>query len=432
MRILVLNCPSKTHLYALTPLAWALRTAGHEVRMATQPDPVGLTPQDVAHTGLTAVSLGTPIDLTAMVSEKATEEEALPVPDADAGPYENGRKSVQADYAADDPLGELTALADWHFTIFNPDSVIDDAVRFARAWKPDLVLWDGMTMAYAGPVAARACGAAHARLVMCTDALMQLRTAARAVDPARDPMRVHLEPILARYGLDFTEESVTGQWSVNAMPPWTWQPEGIDYQMVRAVPFNGPSIVPEWLYAEPDRRRVCLTLGLSFRELNAGASVSDMLDAVADLDAEVIVTLTDEQRAALPALPGNVRPVPFVPLNALLPTCSAIVHHGGYGTVAAATYYGVPQLLVPGKFGADKFWGPLAVVTALEEQGAGVYVSDPGRLTAEALHNQLRRVLDSPSYGRNAERLRARTAAVPSPNDVVPQMEKLATVHRAG
>ncbi|MET7468235.1 nucleotide disphospho-sugar-binding domain-containing protein [Micromonospora sp. NPDC005686] len=431
MRILVLNCPSKTHLYALTPLAWALRTAGHEVRMATQPDPVGLTAQDVAHCGLTAVPLGEPIDLTAMVSEKAAEGEPA-VPHAEAGPYENGRKSVQADYAADDPLGELTALADWHFTTFNPDTVIDAAVRVARAWKPDLVLWDGMTMAYAGPVAARACGAAHARLVICTDALMQLRNAARAVDPTRDPMRAALEPILARYGLDFTEDLVTGQWSVNAMAPWTWQPEGIDYQAVRAVPFNGPSIVPEWLYAEPERPRVCLTLGLSFRELNAGASTSDMLDAVADLDAEVVVTLSKEQHDARVTLPGNVRSVPFVPLTALLPTCSAIVHHGGYGTVISATHYGVPQLIVPGKFGGDKFWGPLAVVTALEEQGAGVYASDPGRLSADVLHGHLRRVLGDPSYARNAERLRAEAAAVPSPNDVVPEMEKLTALHRAG
>ncbi|MCW3818952.1 DUF1205 domain-containing protein [Micromonospora sp. DR5-3] len=432
MRILILNCPSKTHLYALTPLAWALRTAGHEVRVGTQPDPVGLTAEDVAHTGLTAVSLGPPIDVTGMVAEKAAEAEAAAVPDAAAGPYENGRKSVQADYVAGDPYLELEALANWHFTTFNPDPVIDAAVSFARAWKPDLVLWDGMTMAYAGPAAARACGAAHARLVICTDALVQLRNAARAADPERDPMRAALEPILARYGLDFTEDSVTGQWSVNAMQPWTWQPDGIDYQMVRAVPFNGPSIVPEWLYAEPDRRRVCLTLGLSFRELNAGASLGDMLDAVADLDAEVVVTLSAEQRAALPTLPSNVRPVPFVPLNALLPTCSAIVHHGGYGTVASATHYGVPQLLVPGKFGGDKFWGPLAVVTALEERGAGVYVSDPGRLTADVLHGHLRRVLDDPSYARNAERLRAETAAVPTPNDVVPEMEKLTALHRAG
>lgn len=432
MRILILNCPSKTHLYALTPLAWALRTAGHEVRVGTQPDPVALTTQDVAHTGLTAVSLGAPIDLTAMVSEKAAEAEAAPVPDPAAGPYENGRKSVQADYVAEDPLGELTALAEWHFAAFNPDSVIDDAVSFARAWKPDLVLWDGMTMAYAGPVAAWACGAAHARLVICTDALVQLRDAARAVDPAADPMRAALEPILARYGLDFTEDLVTGQWSINAMQPWTWQPDGIEYQTVRPVPFNGPSVVPEWLYRQPDRPRVCLTLGLSFRELNAGASVSDMLDAVADLDAEVVVTLSEEQRAARPALPANVRPVTFVPLTALLPTCSAIVHHGGYGTVVSATHYGVPQLLVPGKFGGDKFWGPLATVTTLEERHAGVYVADPGRLTAEVLHGHLRRVLDDPSYARNAENLRAETAAVPSPNDIVPMMEKLTAVHRAG
>jgi hypothetical protein len=42
-----------------------------------------------------------------------------------------------------------------------------------------------------------------------------------------------------------------------------------------------------------------------------------------------------------------VRVVDFVPLNALLPTCSAVVHHGGSGTFAAVLEHGVPQLIIP-------------------------------------------------------------------------------------
>ncbi|MFF2750047.1 hypothetical protein ACFVVA_31480 [Kitasatospora sp. NPDC058048] len=48
-----------------------------------------------------------------------------------------------------------------------PDRMIDDLVAFARDWRPDLAVWD--TMTFAGPVAARACGAAHARLMFGLD-----------------------------------------------------------------------------------------------------------------------------------------------------------------------------------------------------------------------------------------------------------------------
>ncbi len=46
-------------------------------------------------------------------------------------------------------------------------------------------------------------------------------------------------------------------------------------------------------------------------------------------------------------LPEGVRHVPFAPFSALLPHCSALVHHGGVGTMAQALRAGVPQLMMP-------------------------------------------------------------------------------------
>ena len=431
MRILFVICPSKTHLYAIAPLAWALRTAGHHVQVAGQPDPAGLTTEGIAHTGLTAVSIGEEIDMAAMVADM--EAEISPQAAASGpydGPYDQQRKSMQSDYAKEDPRGELDLLARYHFAGFSPDSVIVDAVRYARSWKPDLVIWDGMTMTFSGPVAARACGAAHARFVIGADALVQLRTEVREQNLGSDPMQDCLEPILERFGMDFTEEMVVGQWSINAMPAWTWLPPDMHYLMMRPVPFNGPSVVPEWLHEEPERKRVCITTGLSFRELNAGPSAGDLLQAVADLDAEVVITLSREQAAALPSLPSNVRTAEFVPMTALLPSCSAIVHHGGYGTFVSAMEHAVPQLVVPGKFGSDKYWGPVAMANGLEKQGAGAYVADPGRLTADGLHDHLMKVLKDPAFGRNAARLRGEAAEMPTPNDVVPAIEELTAGHR--
>jgi glycosyltransferase (activator-dependent family) len=427
MRVLFLMGPGRTHLYAMAPLAWALQTAGHHVRVASQVDPAGMTADDIAHTGLTAVSIGDEIDVGAMVAGAPVEAAEPALIDS---PYEKGRKSTQEDYARQDPHTELDLVARYHFAGFNPDSVIEGAVRYARSWRPDLVIWDGMTMTYSGPVAARACGAAHARFVLGTDALVQLRTAAGEQHPGSDPIRDGLQPILDRHGLDFAEEMVVGQWSISSMPPWTWQPPAVPYLAMRPVPFNGPSTVPDWLLEEPGRKRVCLTLGLSHRELNPGPSAEGMLDAVADVDAEVVLTLGADQLASLRRVPGNVRAVEFVPMTALLPTCSAVVHHGGYGTFISALDHAVPQLLVPGKFGSDRYWGPVAMANGLEARGAGVYVSDPGRLTPEGLREHLLAVLKDPAFEANAARLRAEALATPTPNEVVPAIEKLTAEHR--
>ncbi len=420
MRVLFLTCPSKTHLYAMTPLAWALQTAGHEVRVASQIDPAGFTTRDLGSTGLTGVAIGDELDLAGMFAEALAEPAAEPSPPPPV-------RQTQDQYSDADVVAELEGLAQWHFGGFNPDSVIDGAVRLARRWRPDLVIWDGMTMAYAGPIAARAAGAAHARFVFGTDVLVQLRAAAGDRDPVRDTVR----PLLERYGLRYDEDTLRGQWSINAMPPWTWQPPDMTYLWMRQPSYNGPAVVPDWLLDEPARPRVCVTVGLSHRELDAGASAGDLLAAVADLDAEVVVTLGEKQLAALPSVPDNVRPVDFVPLGALLPTCSAIVHHGGYGTFISALEHAVPQLLVPGKFGNDKFWGPMATADALEEHGAGLYVSEAGQLTADVLRDKLQRVLKDPAFARNATRLRDRTDELPAPNDIVPALERLTARHRA-
>jgi hypothetical protein len=49
-------------------------------------------------------------------------------------------------------------------------------------------------------------------------------------------------------------------------------------------------------------------------------------------------------------LPPEVRWFAYVPLRQLLPRSSAILHHGGIGTVAAALAAGIPQLIAPLNF----------------------------------------------------------------------------------
>ncbi|MEU8194199.1 activator-dependent family glycosyltransferase [Microbispora amethystogenes] len=421
MRVLFATAPFRSHLFVQAPLAWALRTAGHDVRVAAQPDMA----DDIMRCGLTAVPVGRGVDLNTQMS--AAEPQENPADPRNPGPG----LPVQTDYARDDPLAELGAHVGGCRALFNPEAVIEELVEFARDWEPDLVVWD--TFAFAGVVAARACGAAHARMLFGADGLGQLRAACRPIwdgqppQARTDPLREWLEPVLARYGCAFDEETALGQWTIFPMPTWVWRPPGIHYLPMRHMAFNGPSSVPKWLHRPPARPRVCVTLGLSHRERNFGvvASAADLFAAVDGLDVEVIAALDATQLRSVTHVPDNVRVHDFVPLNVLLPTCSAIVHSGGAGTFASALEHGVPQLIVPNIYWAEKWWGPVLMANGLEDQGAGVYVADADHLTADTLRDRLVRVLEDPSFAGNAERLRRETLGMPTPNDVVPILERL-------
>ena len=98
-------------------------------------------------------------------------------------------------------------------------------------------------------------------------------------------------------------------------------------------------------------------------------------------------------------LPEDVLAVEHAPHDWLLPRTSAVVHHGGAGTTAAALHAGRPSVVCP--FIADQpFWG-----RRLWALGAGGAPIPRKRLTAERLADAIREVTNDPSYRTNAELL---------------------------
>ncbi|MDN3354701.1 nucleotide disphospho-sugar-binding domain-containing protein [Actinomadura sp. DC4] len=406
-------------------MAWALRGAGHQVFVASVPDP-GLTTEDVTSTGLTSVSVGEPVNIGEMAQEEASKIAPV-VPPA----TEPGRKTVQADYSNCDVRVELEQMARIYPVVFSSKSMVDELIAFAAEWRPDLVVWDHLMM-FAGPAVAKACGAANARLVYCPDSVAQLRIAYRERYGSPDPIEKGVRDRFADFGLDFDPSMTDGDFTINTMPPWTWRPAGQHYLNVRPMSFNGPSAVPKWLHEQPARRRICITLGLTSRGVHSNIpSVENLFAAVAGLDVEVIATLAPESVADLPGIPDNVRVVEFVPMNTLLATCSAILHHGGAGTVFSALEHGIPQIILPSTFANEKFWGQVGHAEGLENQGAGIYVDTSRPVTAGELRDHLVRALDDPSYARNAARLRTELLEMPAPNDVIPALTRLTAEHRA-
>jgi UDP:flavonoid glycosyltransferase YjiC (YdhE family) len=440
MRVVFTPWPNPAHLYPLVPLAWALQTAGHEVRIATHAS----LAKAIASVGLAAVPLGDPSVSplgpgepwkpgTEEKMERITEALGLEYPDRDHW----------------DVLYKFMLPAMWDWQPYgaspsDPHPEVDQLVDFARYWRPDLVIWDPCCPI--GAVAAGVTGAAHGRMLWGLDYFSWAmdRFAERAEQPGgpeENPLVETMRPSCERHGVEVTDELIVGQFTVDPLPSAMRLPTDTRTIPVRWEPFAAQIPLPEWLCRPPERPRVGLTLGLSQRLFfkDGWDHVPKLMDMVAELDIEVVATLNADQLALVKRLPDNVRTVDFVPLNQLLPTCSALIHQGGMGTFAAASALGVPQLIID--YEAEQGWtvveedGEEALATEkhtestitanyVTERGAGLPLDI--RLSVDTMRKQLVRVLEEPSVREGAARLHADWLATPSPNEVVPSLEKLA------
>lgn len=163
------------------------------------------------------------------------------------------------------------------------------------------------------------------------------------------------------------------------------------------LPLGPPTVGP--------RPRVYVTFGTLFNQNLDLFRVA--LDALAPLPVEVVVTIgRDHDPAALAPHPANARVERFVPQAELLPSCQAIVHHGGAGTMFGALAHGVPQVIVPQ--GADNF----EHTDICERAGVAVGLR-PGEATPDALARAVQQVLDDPGYREAGARVAAEIAALP-------------------
>jgi glycosyltransferase (activator-dependent family) len=427
MRVLFVTLPAKAHLYAQVPLAWALRAAGHEVCVASQPD----LAEAITAAGLTAVPVGRVMHQEAVRTQGRRRREELEERGEEVHPFylEWERELDIAEFRPERLTPEYMhgVLLIWTFIFQNtsPPEMIEDLVGFARAWRPDLLIAD--TTVFAGAIAARASGAVHARLLYGLDLVGHMRQkylemlSSLPWERRDDPVREWLTPILAGYGCEFGEDVVLGQWSIDPTLPSMRLAVDHHYLPMRFVPYNGPAKIPDWLREPPKRQRACLTLGLSLREIlgKDRVSVAMLLEAVGGLDAEVVATLDANQLAGA-QVPGNVRAVDFVPLNELLPSCSAIIHQGGFGQAQNAIAHGIPQIMLP-----NGYWDTMPRARRVHDAGAGLCVADAERMTAAELRRQLEAVLADPSFAKGAHRLRTEMLGTPAPAEVARTIEAL-------
>jgi UDP:flavonoid glycosyltransferase YjiC (YdhE family) len=382
LRVLCTSTGGAGHVHALAPVARALRDRGHDVRWAVAADggdAVGAMGFEWTAAGLTtaarraaaAAELGGIMQLP-MAQRRGPMFAAFFA--RAAGPV------MQRDLAP-----------------------IIDRVR------PDVVLRETGELA-AAPIAA-------ARGIP----LVTVAFSGVLPEPARDEVIDDLRPLWQAEGLgDPSWADVYGQLYLHPFPVSFGQRP--DSEVVRpARPDGGsPSAKPAaWLAAlGVDRPFVYVTSGTEppsvtfpWRELFAALSGFDV-DAVATIGPHV-------DQVALGAVPANVRVERFVPQADLLGRASAVVSHGGAGTVLGAASHGRPQLVVP--LFADQWENGVAVDGA----GCGIVVG-PDRRSVEDLDRSLRTVLASSSHHDAATRVADEIAAMPTATDLALEVEALA------
>lgn len=384
MRVLFNACPSEGHVYPLVSLAWALRAAGHQV-LVTSSEAVM---DGVKRAGLLGVaSFG-----------------SITIPDG----MLHGRPPQEIRTAADLMIGDeglgagYARLAEWAFA---------ETDRLVRAWRPDLMVCEPTAMA--GMLAAGKHG------IPLIEHRWGLRSAPEVITATMD----RLESLREEIGLA-TEPKP--ELIIDVCPPSLQYPDVAAGTAMRYVPYNGGTDgLPDWVFQPPSSTRVCLTVGTALPGFAWGLRlVRELLDGLRELPVEVVLAMNGEHVAQLglpDPLPSGVRAAERVPLDLLLPSCAAVVHHGGAGTMSTALVHGLPQVIVP-SFGDSHL-----TAERIAQAGAGLGIPID-QVSSTQVRDTTASLLDEDNpYRRRARAFASEIAEQRPPAEIVSLLEDLVT-----
>ncbi|OLT48982.1 hypothetical protein BJF85_11100 [Saccharomonospora sp. CUA-673] len=374
MRVLFVGAGSPAIVFGLVPLANALRSNGHEVLAAVNRPSVPIA----AGAGMPAVAMVEHDIWHYVWQDRAGNERTF---------VEGYRE-------------ELEFTGGWFAHLGA------DGYEYLRAltehWRPDLVV--GGRMCYAAPLLAARLGVPHVQVAWDSGDWPWTDEGARPV----------LAPELQELGLaDLPAPDVR----IEICPPALRAPDD-GATLMRWTPGNLQKEVEPWMVTPPARPRVCLTAGSRASEERSLDFLLAAVESLRVLDVEIVIPAPEELAAALrERVPDDVR-TGWVPLDVLMPTCSLVVHHAGGATTMTAVDAGVPQLAIP----ETVAFGP--PVQRLADYGAAIVLS-AADATAEAVAAACGTLLTDEGYRERARQLAGQLHGLPTPFEIVPQLEKL-------
>lgn len=374
MRVLFVTVPAAGHVFPLVPLVRAVQAEGHEVLVASW------DMDKTIESGLQWVNIAPGLNMFAEVLwPGAPAKTALP----------ELWQRVQATWGRD-------RNAFFGMCTYVGDKVSDALVQVARQWRPDLVVHECLSLH--GQVAARAVGVPVVQVSMGFQHSVEIALASLP----------YLRDAFARHGSE-PPDSVEVMHNV---PP-SMAVDGHGRWGFRPIANSGGGELPGWLLQPVDRPRVAVTLGTT-TPLGGYDRLGRVVAAAGEVDAEFVVTLGGHEVSGLGALPANVRSATWLPWDALIRTCTAVVHHGGASVVMSGLAAGLPQLVLPD--GADRDMNGAAVAG----RGAGIVA------TADDVDpDLLRRLVSDDKLRAAAADVRAEVAAMPSPAAMVGELVEL-------
>ena len=376
----------------MVPLARALATAGHEVKVASS---ARFGPA-IAGAGLEPVAAG----------PDWIEEEAEDF-------YPGFMSGVNAQVAA---FGEIPKRG-----------LGDDLVALGRSWKPDVIVHDHTELG--GWIAGELLDVPHVPFAMTV----------RILDP--DMLRgIYGDDgpgLLAHFGLPPDPELTrpTRWLYLDTIPPSfcaLFLKPGPTVHSLRYASEDrtGSEKLPPWVIDREDRPLVYVTLGTIFNRLPG--ALAKLVHGAAALDVDVLVTTgRNFDPESLSPLPSNVRAERYVPQGALMPHCSAVVCHGGFNSVFASLAAGRPVVIVP--FSADQPLNGLLChsnglgvsCTTETPEGSMFPLARPEALKTDQITDALSKVLRDSSFATAAGRMQQEIADQPGAEEGVALLEKL-------
>jgi UDP:flavonoid glycosyltransferase YjiC (YdhE family) len=371
MRVLVASGPGAGHALPLLPFVAALAERGDDALLVVPPE-----------LEATAEATGQPYLVGAR--PPAAELDPLWARFGEAPPAE------AAVIANREIFGRLNTAA------MLP--AMGDAVT---AWRPDAVLREPCE--YASAISALRAGIPH----------LQVGISQAAIEASATEL---VAPALAPYGADVVPALLAAPYLTRFPALLDPSPYADTWRYREAAPVPQP--LPDWW---PGRRGplVYVTFGSVAGSLPMVRSVfRAALDAVAELDARVLVTVGhDVDVATLGPVGANTHVEAWVPQHDVLAEAALVVCHGGSGTTFGALAGGVPLVFVP--MFADQrpnaervaeLGAGVIVAPSLGAEGgmAGLEASDTPRLRAA-----IEGVLADRSYASAGATIAADMAAAP-------------------
>ncbi len=401
MRALFIPAAATGHFFPMVPLAWALRTAGHDVYVAAQPAITDL----VVKSGLTSVAVGGSYDLMTGITE------------ADRGFRERfGRTPITFDDVASMAPDAKKWYSEKRRAAYRraAEAMAGELVDFAQAWRPDVVVTDPTTMV--APLVAEVAGVPLIHHLWGPQEPSLTRFAGYGAGVDRWPPGVR--ELFERFGAETRADY--SAFSFAPGPASLHVGTSSRRHAIRHVPYNGSGAFPPWLGSRSERPRVCVSWTTSATVATGGAEhpISAIAAALARLDVHVTVMVRASDRADLGPAPDGVRIVEDLPLQIVLPTCAVSVNPGGAGSVLAAAVNGVPQVVVPqhpaGVFNAER----------IAAAGAGVLLQ-PHALDLDDLTEQVSLMLSDDRRRDAARSLQEENRAQPPLTEAVRLIEEL-------